>query len=189
MPTKRKSGPEVSLDVDTQTITPPPKKKRASRTPNHSSTALVVTTPRTGVTSASSRRQDAQSLTAYLLKTLSVKEEAIENLSPSNERLEKEIQELQDHNKFLYVTSTELEQLLWQVRLHELHESKQVTYLKRIITKKVAALKVALDLQKASDTATATLETSLADIQSCLTAADGQQKECCGSTKRMLWLP
>jgi hypothetical protein len=115
-PTKRKSGPDVSL-VDTQTITPPPRKKRASCTPSHS-TGLVVATPRTvGVTSASSRgREYAQSLTAFLLKTLSVKEEAIKSLSLSNKTLEKEIKGLQDRNKFLNVTSTELEQLVWQVR-------------------------------------------------------------------------
>jgi hypothetical protein len=76
----------------------------------------------------------------------------------------------------LNVTSTELEQLVWQVS-HELHESKQqVTYLKRVVTtKKVAALKVAFYLQKSSETVTVTLETSLDNVQSRLTAADGQR--------------
>jgi hypothetical protein len=51
---------------------------------------------------------------------------------------------------------------------------RQVTYLKRVIQKKVATLKVALDLQRASNAATETLQAELTDVQSALTAFQGQ---------------
>jgi hypothetical protein len=49
---------------------------------------------------------------------------------------------------------------------------KQVTYLKRIINKKVAAL-LKGNLQRASNAATVTLQAELADVKSCLTAFQG----------------
>jgi chromosome segregation ATPase len=108
------------------------------------------------------------------MKSLSLKEEAVASLSRSNETLEQEVQALQDRNHFLNETTTGLEQLVLQVRFQLDESDKQVTYLKRIIHKKVATLKAALDLQRASKAATDMLQAELADIKSRLTAFEGQ---------------
>ncbi len=172
--TKRKSGGRLfPIVVDTATITPPPKKKRASQPPNN--TTIVSVAPAVTAEFPIRSPEDPDSLTTYLMKSMSLKEEAVESLSRSNKTLEEEVQILQDRNHFLNETTTGLEKLVWQVR-HQLDESdKQVTYLKRVIQKKVAALKVVLDLQRASDAATETLQAELTDAQSGLTAFQGQR--------------
>jgi hypothetical protein len=72
-------------------------------------------------------------LMTYLMKSMSLKEEAVESLSRSNKTLEEEVQALQDRNHFLNETTIGLEKLVWHVR-HQLDDSdKQVTYLKRVI--------------------------------------------------------
>jgi hypothetical protein len=109
------------------------------------------------------------------MKSIILKEEAVESLSCSNETLEQQVQALQDRNHFLNETTTGLEQLVWQVRFQLDKSDKQVTYPKRVIHKKVATLKVALDLQRASNAATETLHAELADVKPLLTAFQGQR--------------
>jgi hypothetical protein len=85
------------------------------------------------------------------------------------------VQTLQDRNHFLNETTTGLEKLVWQVRFQLDKSHKQVTYLKRVIQKKVSALKISPDLQAASNAATETLKAQLTDVQFGLTAFQGQQ--------------
>jgi hypothetical protein len=168
--TKRKSGPLFPPVVDVEppsapvvaTITPP-KKKRGSP-PSHNSTAATL--PPAGVLeSPPSPSLEAQTLTEYLMRNLSLKEEAVLSLTRSNKSLEEEVQALQERNGFLNETSTGLEQLVWQVRFELDQSDKQVTYLKRVIVRKVHALKVALDLQKSSDATSATVQAELTTFQ------------------------
>jgi chromosome segregation ATPase len=99
---------------------------------------------------------------------LGLKEDAVESLSRTNQSLEQEVQALQTRNGFLNETNTSLELLVWQVRFELDQSKKQATYLKRVITKKVDALKVAVELQKASDAANVTVKAELAGVKSSL---------------------
>jgi hypothetical protein len=99
-------GPLFSIDVDnTATITPPPKKNWASQPPDNT-TAISAATANV---ESPIRSLKADLLTSYLMKSISLKEEAVESLSHYNETLEQEGQALQDRNPFLNETSTGLE--------------------------------------------------------------------------------
>jgi hypothetical protein len=121
-------GRHFPIVVDTATIMPPPKKKRATQPPHN--TTIVSVAP-VNAKSPIRSPEDPDSLTTYLIKSMSLKEEAVESLSRSNKTFKEEVQILQDRNHFLNETTTGLEKLVWHV-IHQLDKSdKQVTYLKR----------------------------------------------------------
>jgi hypothetical protein len=81
-------GRHFPIVVDTATITSPSKKKQATQRTHN--TTIVSVAPVNAESSIRSRK-DPHSLTTYLIKSMSLKEEAVESLSRSNKTLEEEV--------------------------------------------------------------------------------------------------
>jgi hypothetical protein len=94
---------------------------------------------------AESPSNQAQSLTTWLMKHLTLNEQVLDSLQADNLLLQ------QERTQFYNKTEAKLHIIVegWKERLSECQ--KQVIYLKCKLTKKVASLKVALNLQMKSE--------------------------------------
>jgi hypothetical protein len=146
----------------TETLTPPKKnKKKASEiivasplAANNPPPVAPSTPPPADPPPARStppqypEAEGSETLTAYLLRRLAFKEEALQLLEHSNEELVLEVEALREQNGFFNTSTAELQQLANEVNF-ELDESKrQVTYLKRLLKRKVASLTLVVDQKK-----------------------------------------